>query len=189
LTVWQHRPRDTVQSLAAIQLDSEIVRLAWTLAGELVVWCRAGVIRGSVSHPGEGWAREARNAFAQLRAFAGGRDPSRPHRSPRRIAEDSTAPHGDHRDQSRHHAGSAATRHAPLPSLPSRHQRCQHVVAILSESRSGEHDNNARGPLDNAAQRRRSRRASAVAAAHSASVVVRRWYPNGSCRRADTPTR
>jgi hypothetical protein len=26
----------------------------------------------------------------------------------------------------------------------------------------------------------------AVAAAHSASVVVSRWYPNGSCRRGVT---
>jgi hypothetical protein len=34
---------------------------------------------------------------------------------------------------------------------------------------------------------RRSREVSAAAAAQSASVVVRRWYPNGSCRRVDTP--
>jgi hypothetical protein len=33
-----------------------------------------------------------------------------------------------------------------------------------------------------------TRRLFAVAAAQSASVVVRRWYPNGSCRRGDTHT-
>jgi hypothetical protein len=45
LEIWQYRSPGTIQSLAMVQLDSYIERLAWTASGDLIVWCRTGVIR------------------------------------------------------------------------------------------------------------------------------------------------
>jgi hypothetical protein len=62
-----------------------------------------------------------------------------------------------------------------------RHSVVTSLLAGLSEE-----DDNDHGTYDGALQKSLSQKGVAEAAAHSARVVVRRWYPNGSCRRGES---
>ena len=69
-------------------------------------------------------------------------------------------------------AGRRRERRPPEFSLTERRPGSAFLMAAMAD-------------IDSASGGRRGRAACAIAAAHSARVVVRRWYPNGSCRRWD----